>query len=374
MNRSLICLCVSVFLCLPARAAETPPEVSAKAALLLHGETGTVLYETNADEFLPIASTTKIMTALVVLERCGLGDEVEILPEDTTVEGTRMGIEAGERYTVEELLYGLLLQSGNDAALALARHCAGSAEAFAARMNERAAALGLRQTHFENPHGLDAEGHGSTARELGLLTAEAMKNETFRRIVSTERAAVGGKTYVNHNRLLRTYPGAIGVKTGYTMAAGRILVSCARREDTELICVTISDPDDWADHEALLDWGFQSYEYRVASGAAYPLPIASGTVRACVLLPQTPPALLLERGTETALRAEVPRFAFAPVRQGQALGRLTLTAADGQRVTVPLCAASTVTADTRAPLTHWERFCRFWRLAGRAIFSFHPVS
>ena len=373
MKFRVLCLCLALTLYIPARAPEIPPENAARAALLLHGETGTVLYENNADEFLPIASTTKIMTALVVLERCDLADRVEILPEYTGVEGSGMRFRAGDVFTVEELLYGLMLQSGNDAAVALACHTAGSEAAFAELMNEKAAALGLTSTHYANPHGLDAEGHGSTARELGLLAAEAMRSETFRAIVSTERKSIGTQTYVNHNRLLRTYPGAVGVKTGYTMSAGRILVSCARREDTELICVTISDPDDWADHEALLDWGFENFEYRVVSGAAYPLPVFTGEASACVLLPEAAPALLLERGEDTTLRAELPRFVFAPVRQGQPLGRLTLTAGDGQSVTVPLRAAGDVAADVRAPLTHWERFCRFWQLTGRAVFSFNPT-
>ena len=360
-------------LCIPVHAQETPPETAAKAALVLHGTSGTVLYEENADEFLPIASTTKIMTAMIVLERCDLKELVAIQPEDTGIEGSGMGLAAGEVYTVEELLYGLMLASGNDAAAALARYTAGSEADFARLMNEKAAALGLRQTHFENPHGLDAEGHGSTARELALLAAAAMENPDFRKIAATERKTIGDKTYVNHNRLLRSYPGAIGVKTGYTMAAGRILVSCAKREDTELICVTISDPDDWDDHTALLDWAFERYAWRVCRAVGYRLPVFSGRDDACLALPERTPALLTARGERLHFRAELPRFVFAPVTPGQRLGTLTVTAEGGGQISVPLVCAGSVEADARIPLTFAERIGRFWKLAGRAFLSFNPV-
>ena len=373
MKYRLLLVLLICSLCVPVRAVDAPPETEAKAAIVLHGDSGTVLYEENADEFLPIASTTKIMTALVVLEQCELTDKVEILPEYTDIEGSGMGFEAGEEYTVEELLYGLMLASGNDAAVALACHTAGSVAAFAERMNEKAAALGLRQTHFENPHGLDAEGHGSTARELALLTAAAMENPDFRAIVATDRRTVGDKTYVNHNRLLRSYPGAIGVKTGYTMAAGRILVSCAKRDDTELICVTISDPDDWDDHTALLDWAFDHYAWRVCRAIGYRLPVFSGQSDACLVLPAQPPALLTERGERLRFTAELPRFVFAPVSPGQRLGTLTVTAENGAQSSAPLVCAGSVRADERLPLSFSERVSRFWRLAGRAFLAYNPV-
>lgn len=373
MKTRLILILLCFALCIPVCAADAPPETEAKASIVLHGASGTVLCEQNADEFLPIASTTKIMTALVVLERCDLSETVAIQPEYTDVEGSGMGFAAGDVFTVEELLYGLMLASGNDAAMALACHTAGSVERFAALMNEKAAALGLRQTHFENPHGLDAEGHGSTARELALLAAAAMENPDFRAIVATERKTIGNKTYVNHNRLLQSYPGAIGVKTGYTMAAGRILVSCAKREDTELICVTISDPDDWADHAALLDWAFDHYAWRECRAIAYRLPVFSGQNAACLALPERTPALLTARGERLHFRAQLPRFVFAPIRSGQRLGTLTVTAERGGETSVPLVCAGTVEFDEGIPLSFSERIGRFWRLAGRAFLSFNPV-
>ena len=245
----------------------------------MHPETGTVLYEKNADERLGIASTTKIMTALVVLEHCALDEPVEILPEYTAVEGSSMYLRAGETYTVEELLYGLMLVSGNDAAVALACHTAGSVAAFADRMNDKARALGMTNSAFQNPNGLDADGHYSTARDMAKLTCAAMENETFRTIVSTRSTVVNGKTLVNHNRLLRSYDGAVGVKTGYTKTTGRTLVSCAQRGTTQFVCVTLSDPDDWNDHTHLLDWAFENYEYRCVAGdtPVYAVPVLSAT-------------------------------------------------------------------------------------------------
>ena len=209
------------------RAHATGTDNAARAAIVVHPETGAVLYEKNADERLGIASTTKIMTALVVLEHCALEEPVEILPEYTAVEGSSMYLRAGETYTVEELLYGLMLVSGNDAAVALACHTAGSVEAFADMMNDQARALGMTDSAFQNPNGLDAEGHYSTARDMAKLACAAMENETFRTIVSTKSTTVDGQTLVNHNRLLRSYNGAVGVKTGYTKTVGRTLVSCA---------------------------------------------------------------------------------------------------------------------------------------------------
>ena len=283
MKKTLRCLLLCALLCAPVFAADAP-SISARSCILVCLDGGRVLYEKNADEFLPVASTTKIMTAVLVLESCELADEVVIPPECADVEGSRMELTPGETVPVEDLLSGLMLQSGNDAAVALAIHAAGSVEAFAERMNEKCAELGLVHTHYVNPHGLDAEGQGSTARELSVITQAAMENPTFRRLVSTERKTIGEKTYVNHNRLLRTYPGAVGVKTGYTMAAGRILVSCAERAGMRLLCVTIADPDDWADHTALLDWGFAQFHMFVGDGISYVLPVLSGEARACAVV------------------------------------------------------------------------------------------
>ena len=250
--RGLWALCL-IFCITPAVAEAL--EVSATAAVLMDADMGQVLYEKNGDRQMLIASTTKIMTALVVLEHAAPDDVITVTP-DHMAEGSSMYLKAGETVRVEELLYGLLLCSGNDAALALTE-CAGGLTPFVALMNEKAAALGMARTSFANPNGLDADGHYSTARDMAVLAAAAMENPTFRRICSSRSVTIGQRTMENHNRLLRQMEGCIGLKTGYTQAAGRTLVSCTERDGCRLVAVTLQDGNDWADHAALYDYGFR---------------------------------------------------------------------------------------------------------------------
>mgnify|MGYP000007292124 FL=1 len=250
--RGLWVLCL-IFCITPAVAEAL--EVSATAAVLMDADMGQVLYEKNGDRQMLIASTTKIMTALVVLEHAAPDDVITVTP-DHMAEGSSMYLRAGETVRVEELLYGLLLCSGNDAALALTE-CAGGLTPFVALMNEKAAALGMAHTSFANPNGLDADGHYSTARDMAVLAAAAVENPAFRRICSSRSVTIGQRTMENHNRLLRQVEGCVGLKTGYTRAAGRTLVSCAERDGCRLVAVTLQDGNDWADHAALYDYGFR---------------------------------------------------------------------------------------------------------------------
>lgn len=250
--RGLWALCL-IFCITPAVAEAL--EVSATAAVLMDADMGQVLYEKNGDRQMLIASTTKIMTALVVLEHAAPDDVITVTP-DHMAEGSSMYLKAGETVRVEELLYGLLLCSGNDAALALTE-CAGGLTPFVALMNEKAAALGMARTSFANPNGLDADGHYSTARDMAVLAAAAVENPTFRRICSSRSVTIGQRTMENHNRLLRQVEGCVGLKTGYTQAAGRTLVSCTERDGCRLVAVTLRDGNDWADHAALYDYGFR---------------------------------------------------------------------------------------------------------------------
>ena len=322
----LLCAAVTALSGLPVSAADAPG-VSARAAIVLHADTGTVLYEKNADEELLIASTTKIMTAQVALERCDPDMEVTIRPEWTGIEGSSMYLKAGETYTLRELLYGMLLASGNDAATAVACTVAGSEDAFAALMNEKAAELGLTGTSFENPHGLDSPDHHSTARDLAVLAAYAMENEEFAAIVSTRSKTIHDQTYVNHNKLLWQCEGTIGVKTGYTKAAGRALVSCCEREGTRYICVTLDDPCDWADHAVLYDWAFAEYTYVTAVEEDFTVELPAvcdggGTV---TVMPAEPVRALVRPEDTVALRLELPRFVFPGVLAGDRAGRVTVT-------------------------------------------------
>ena len=244
----------------------TPPEISAQSAVVLDAKSGAVLYTKNSETRLPMASTTKIMTAKIILDKLPLDMKVKVPKEAAFVEGSSIYLSENEEITVESLLYGLLLESGNDAATALAVACSGSVEKFAELMNSTGEKMGLKNTSFANPHGLTAENHFTTAYELAYITMCAMKNETFRKIVSTSKyisPSLDGtltRYFFNHNKLLRTYNGSTGVKTGYTEAAGRCLVSSAERNGENYICVTLNDRNDWADHTNLLDFAFDNYD------------------------------------------------------------------------------------------------------------------
>ena len=217
-------LAAVLFLPVPCRG------VSAKKAYVLDAVSGRVLYEKDSADQSLIASTTKIMTALVVCEQCNVLDRMRIPKEAVGIEGSSMYLKEGEVLTIQELLYGLMLSSGNDAAVALAIYCGGTVEGFVGMMNDKARVLGLTGTHFENPNGLDAPGHYSTARDLAVLAAYAMENPIFYKTVSAKSVKIGERCLTNHNKLLWQVEGADGVKTGFTKAAGRILVSSATRD------------------------------------------------------------------------------------------------------------------------------------------------
>lgn len=250
-----------------ANHTEGPPPISthAQAAALIDVGSGRILYSYHGDERLLIASLTKIMTAIVAIENGNLEDIVKVSRSAVGKEGSSIYLKEGQEMSLHHLLYGLMLRSGNDAATAIAEHVGGSQQGFVFMMNAKAAELGLMNTSFRNPHGLDMEGHYSSAEDLAKLTAYALKNPTFREIVSTKVKRVpnpGGKwdyVWYNKNKMLSLYEGADGVKTGYTKAAGRGLVSSATRDGRQLAVVTINDGSDWLDHAQLLDWGFRYF-------------------------------------------------------------------------------------------------------------------
>ena len=298
-----------------AQVPEKVPVLSAKSAVLLDASTGRVLYASHAEDKSLIASTTKIMTALVICEAGDLDRKVVIPPEAVGIEGSSMYLKAGEVLSVHELLYGLMLRSGNDAAVALALADSGSISAFAARMNEKAAVLGLKNTHYANPHGLDSEENYSTALDLARLTRFALQNPDFAQLVSTKSVTIGDRVLTNHNKLLWQYSGAIGVKTGYTRTAGRILVGAAERDGRRLIAVTIADPNDWADHAALFDYGFSQFSERqlvAADSVVGRIPVIGGTINYVNLISQFSFSYPLADGEQPELRLLAPHFVFAP--------------------------------------------------------------
>lgn len=324
--------------------------VSARSAVLYQPETSTFLYSKKADEQLPMASTTKIMTALIALESCDMGELVEIDDSAIGTEGSSAYLKRGDILTMEELVYALLLQSANDAAVAIACHIGGDVEGFATLMNEKACELGLTDTHFENPHGLDGEEHYTTARELALIASAALKNEDFKGIVSTYKKSFyteeRSRTYVNHNKLLRLYDGCIGVKTGFTKKSGRCLVGAAERDGLTFITVTLDAPNDWRDHSLMLDYGYERMERVVFANALdhiYRLPVIDGNAEHLTVLNSEGAELIRERsGGEIAEHIKLVRYAVAPVKRGDVLGEIIYTIDGEEAARVPLVAAEAV--------------------------------
>lgn len=306
--------------------------VSASSAIVIEASTGKLIWSKNCDERLPMASTTKIMTALVAIEACDITKAVEISPLAVGIEGSSIYLYAGERLTMEDLLYALLLESANDAAAAIAIEVGGSIENFADMMNKKAAELGLENTNFTNPHGLDDPEHFTTARDLAKIASYAMKNEIFRTIVSTYKKMIplneteGVRLLINHNKLLRNYDGAIGIKTGYTKKSGRCLVSAAERDGVEMICVTLDAPNDWQDHKNMLDHAFSLYEKRVLcpeNSLNITLPVVGG-MDSCTVVTNRDEisAVLQKNASDIKSTVELFRFEYAPISDSEPLGRI----------------------------------------------------
>ena len=313
-------IAAAILISVPVHAVS--PSIGAVSAVLMDAESGRVLYEKSCDTRSLVASTTKIMTAILVVEDCDHTAQVAVPKEAVMVEGSAAGLREGQVLSVEELLYGLMLHSGNDAAVALAIFHSGSMEAFAEKMNDKAKELEMHGTHFENPHGLDSTEHFSTARDLAVLTAYALNNPFFLDIVSTKTICFEDRTYRNHNKLLWMYPGCIGVKTGYTKKAGRILVSAAERNGRQLIAVTICDRNDWQDHIAMLDYGFSRYENCTLASSGQimgEVPVLLGTENAVAVLRERIEIPVSSEET-VRLRVELPPLVFAPVMAGDRAG------------------------------------------------------
>jgi len=308
-------------------------ETSARAACILDMETGRVLFESDMHKQLPMASTTKVMTALLAIENAGLDDKVTCSPNAFGVSGTSIYLAQGETLTMEEMLLGLMLASGNDAAVAIAEHVGGSVDGFAQMMNRRAAQLGARNTHFTNPHGLPDDAHYTSAYDLALIAREAMQNDVFRRIVSTQQATISweGRTYnrqlKNKNALLSSYEGATGGKTGFTSKAGRCLVFGARRGEMELVGVVLSCAD-WFDEAArLMDVCFAEFDMTHMLGpleSAGQIPVTGGRSESVDMCLMQELRLPLREGENAQVVLEVPYTVQAPVYPGMPLGTARL--------------------------------------------------
>ncbi|WP_145523947.1 D-alanyl-D-alanine carboxypeptidase family protein [Virgibacillus sp. SK37] len=247
------------------QAASAAPGVSANNAVLIEQSTGRVLFEKDAHSQESIASITKIMTAIIAIESGKMKEKVTVSREAIYTEGSSIYLEQGEKMTLEDLVYGLMLRSGNDAAVAIAEHVGGSLEGFVYLMNEKAKWLGMENTHFDNPHGLDSDNHYSSAYDMAILTKYAMNNEKYKEISGTTSYKSDGRTYswVNKNKLLtQYYEYCTGGKTGFTKKTGRTLVSTASKDGMDLIAVTLNAPDDWKDHMSLYEWGFENFDMK----------------------------------------------------------------------------------------------------------------
>jgi len=350
----------------PVQAAGAP-SVSAQAAVVYEPQSGTLLYRKEADTKRPMASTTKLMTALLAAERLSPETTVRVPAKAVPVEGTQIGLAAGDTVTVRDLLAGLLLASGNDAANALALLMAPTMADFADRMNEKARSLGMSHSVFVTPSGLDEGEHGASARDMAVLGAAVLEQPVLAELcaATTATVTVAGRrmTLTNHNKLLRLVDGCVGLKTGFTRQAGRCLVSAVRRDGITLIAVTLHAPDDWDDHAALYDYAFsQVRQEALPSVSPAVCPVAGGTRSSVPLTCRLPSHGILLAGEALTARVYLPAFVWAEVSQGQVLGEVRYTAGDRLICAVPLQAAQTVPA--RPQPSFWTLV---WRRLGQLM-------
>lgn len=304
------------------------PNHSAKAAVIVDSH-GRCIYAQNAEEKLPMASTTKIMTALVALENAADSLEVTVHPEAVGVEGSSAYLVKNERMKLSDLLYALMLQSANDAASAISIAVGGSVDKFVDMMNQKAVNLGLESTHFANPHGLYDVDHYSSAADMAKIMVEAMRNDIFADIVSTKKYTFTSesgieRTFVNHNRLLWTLDGCIGGKTGYTQKAGRCLVSATKFGDIFFVAVTLSDGNDWRDHETLHNYARSLYQTRVLADTGTEfgsILIIGGNSDSVTLVSREPLEVAVPIGSRMSVVTECRRFEFAPLLSSSSVGR-----------------------------------------------------
>ena len=328
----IICLCMCFCLWVPKVLAIG---TSAVSAVLIETSANRVIYQKNAHKKMPMASTTKIMTAICAIEAGNIDRFVKVDDRAVGIEGSSIYLQKGEKLTMRELLYGLMLNSGNDAAMAIACEVSGSPEQFAALMNQTAKKIGANNTHFENPSGLDGKQHYTTAYDLALITSYALKIPVFAEIVSSYTKTIpnGDKTYdrqlKNHNKLLNLYEGCTGVKTGFTKKSGRCLVSSAKRDGTELVAVTLNDGDDWNDHIKMLDFGFDNLSNKIIiKKGSYiaTISVQNGTNQYVKLYAQNDVGITVKKSEKYNVKTEydIQSFAKAPISYGSCFGMVNV--------------------------------------------------
>lgn len=323
-------------------------DTSASSAVVMVAQTGEIVYSKNAHTRRSMASTTKIMTSLLAVENADLKKQIKVKEDMIKVEGTSMGLLDGDTVSMENLVYGMLLQSGNDAANVAAIMLGGSIEKFSELMNQRAREIGMNNTNFVTPSGLDDENHYSTAYDMALLGCEAIKNVEFRKICSktTARISYGNPPYMrtlsNHNRLLKSYEGCFGIKTGFTKKSGRCLVTACQRDGITLVCVTLNDPDDWYDHKKMFDYGFENVKNNQLDSLSFTVDVAGGQKNKvnCNLL--YTPSIQCVNNIEYSSRVLLDKTQFAPIKKGDILGEVLYFNNGKEMFSVPITATEDV--------------------------------
>jgi D-alanyl-D-alanine carboxypeptidase len=344
----LIFPCKAVY---PVSKPEKPLRLNSRYIVVMDLKSKRVLYERESKKIVPMASTTKIMTAIVALENSKLDEVITVSKRASSIHGSTIGLRAGQKVTMEELLYGLMLQSGNDCAIAIAEHIGGSVEEFTSIMDSKAFQIGAFNTHFSTPHGLDSDGHFTTAYDLGLITCYGLNNETFCKIVGTKEITLDGyngpRKFHNINKMLWQLDGADGVKTGYTGKAGKCLVSSVNKNSRRIVCVALNSSNRWEDSKKLLEYGLRKYDNDAVINAKESLAYAAitGGVKSKVMIGIEKDIQVPVSDEEAEdLKTEIKPYSdiSAPVHKGEQLGELTLYAGDEAVYSVPLLALENI--------------------------------
>ncbi len=358
LNYISLILCLTLCLALLCVPKVHAVSTSAVSAIVIETSGNSVIYQKNAHKRMPMASTTKIMTALCAIEAGNIDRTITVDDRAVGIEGSSIYLAKGERLTIRELLYGLMLNSGNDAAAAIAYAVSGSIEDFAALMNQTAQKIGAKNTCFENPSGLDSKNHYTTAYDLAIITSYALKIPAFAEIVATYKKTIpnGDKDYdrqlKNHNKLLNMYDGCTGVKTGYTKKCGRCLVSSAKRDNVELVAVTLNDGDDWSDHIKMLDYGFKCVKSKtiVKKGdyiATIPVKDGAEPYVKLVASDDVNVTLMADQKCEVQIKYDIQSEAIAPVNYGSVFGQMHIFV-NGKKVGVAgACSQKAIAAEQK---------------------------
>ncbi len=364
---SITLILVFIFSVFPRVSAEEFDVTASSAVLINVG--GEIIWGKNENEKLPVASTTKIMTALLASETENLYEDTPVSPEAIKVEGTSMGLKEGDRVSCYDLIVGMLLSSGNDAANEAAKRISGSLSAFSDLMNERAKEIGMKNTNFVTPSGLHHEEHYSTAYDMALLGAASLENPLFRSVCSSKSITISygsppyRRTLYNHNKLLTMGDGYIGIKTGYTRKAGRCLVSACEREGVVLIAVTLKASNDWEEHQKLYDYGFSLLKEKTCPREEFSLRVYGGDKEN--LKAFSAEERFYFSGEEPIKKVFLPEGVYAPVKKGDKIGSVSYFSGDKEIYSAPITAGEDIKAKEKAP-SLFKRlidfFCKIFKL------------